>query len=89
MDERLIRLENSNIGCHIGSKYFGGIGYADDLDLLCPTAYGLQTMLKICESFGQVHITHRKQFACLYPTGEKLFNQIVLFRGRLSSGCLK
>ncbi len=48
-----MRLKNSNVGCHIGSKGVGGIGYADDLDLLCPTAFGLQKMLKICESFGQ------------------------------------
>ncbi len=48
-----MRLKNSKIGYHIGSTYFGGIGYADDLDLLCPTAYGLQKMLNIYESFGE------------------------------------
>ncbi len=51
MDERLMSLSNCKIRCHIVSKYFGGIGNANDFDLLCPTAYGLQKMLNICESF--------------------------------------
>ncbi len=55
-------LKTSNIGCHIGSKYFGRIGYADDLDLLCPTAYGLQKMLNICESLGEEYgVTYNTQ----------------------------
>ena len=53
MDELLNRLRNSGIGFHIGDKYYGGICYADDLDLLCPTANVLQKMVWICECFGQ------------------------------------
>ncbi len=44
------------------SKYFGGIGYVDDLDLLYPTAYGLQKMLNICECFGvEYGVTYNRQ----------------------------
>ena len=52
MDELLLTLKNSDIGCHIGCYYVGSIGYADDLTLLCPTRHGLQKMLNICETFG-------------------------------------
>ena len=33
----------------------GAFGYADDVTLLAPTRYGLQTMLKICEEFATSH----------------------------------
>ena len=31
------------MGCHIGRRYCGVFGYADDLALVCPTLYGLKT----------------------------------------------
>ena len=52
MDELLLRLEDSGIGCKVGSHYFGSIGYADDLSLVCPTLQGFQKMITICECFG-------------------------------------
>ena len=53
MDELIGRLENSGFGCYIGKKFYGGFGYADDLKVLCPSAFGLQKMIKICEQFGE------------------------------------
>lgn len=52
MDKLLCTLEESGYGCNIGSFYFGSMGYADDLKLLCPSAYGLQQMIIICENYG-------------------------------------
>lgn len=37
MDKLLSELKDSGIGCHIGNHYFGALGYADDLVLICPT----------------------------------------------------
>ena len=53
MDSLLMKLEASGYGCKIGQHYFGALSYADDLSLLCPTLYGLQQMLNICQKFGE------------------------------------
>ena len=34
MDDMLENLKRSNLGCHIGNVFFGGLGYADDSILL-------------------------------------------------------
>ena len=53
MDELIQRLESNGDGCWLGPHFYGAMGYADDLSLLCPTAKGLQRMLKVCEIFGE------------------------------------
>ena len=40
---------------YIGNEYYGALCYADDLTLLCPTRYGLQSMVNVCEMFGREH----------------------------------
>ena len=52
IDVLLCNLEKQGIGCHIGDKYYGSLGYADDVILLSPTLGGIQTMLNECESYG-------------------------------------
>ena len=53
--ELLQRLEDHSVGCHIGNEYYGTLCYADDPTLLCPTMYGLQYMVNVCEMFGREH----------------------------------
>ena len=66
MDVLYSRLIKADIGLHIGSMYYGVIGYADDMLLLAASIGGLQRMLKICEVFGQ-------EFDVMYnPTKSKL-----------------
>ena len=55
IDDLLVRLKESGIGCHIGNYYLGAFGYADDLILLCPTKEGLRKMIRICESYASEH----------------------------------
>ena len=52
VDNLLKELKNSGIGCHIGHHYFGALGYADDIVLLCPTKEGLRKMIQICEKYA-------------------------------------
>ena len=52
IDELLIKLKKSGFGCTIGSYYFGALGYADDVVLLCPTREGLRNMIRICEAYA-------------------------------------
>ena len=55
MDELLSELKDSGIGCHIGNHYFGALGYADDLVLICPTKEGLRKLIDICERYAVKH----------------------------------
>ncbi len=53
VDELVNRLQHSGFGCRIGNKYYGIVIYADDIFLLSPTAFGLQKMLNMCNSFAK------------------------------------
>ncbi len=48
IDELLLRLQKSHIGCHIGNTFTGALGYADDIVLLAPTTSGMNDMINIC-----------------------------------------
>lgn len=52
MDGLFTRLSSSGVGCHIGSYFAGGFGYADDLKLLAPSLTGLQRLVVICENYA-------------------------------------
>ena len=55
MDNLLKELKDSGIGCHIGHHYFGALGYADDVVLLCPSKEGLKILISICEKYALDH----------------------------------
>ena len=65
-------LQQSGVGCHVGGHYVGGLAYADDLTLLCPTVEGLRKMIAICEKYAN-------DFNILF-NGAK--SQLLLFKGR-------
>ncbi len=52
LDDLIAELEDKSDGCRIGMKYFGIVGFADDLKLLFPRLLGLQRMLNICKAFS-------------------------------------
>ena len=51
IDDLLIRLRNSGIGCHIADIFLGAILFADDLCLIAPTRGAMQRMLDMCHSY--------------------------------------
>jgi hypothetical protein len=86
MDVLLCKLNEHDIGCHIGDKFYGALAYADDLILLCPSVKGLQSMINQCEIFGtEISVTFNdrktecikfgniiKDFPSLYMSGNQL-----------------
>ena len=52
VDDLLIALRKSGVGCHIIDKFIAAIMYADDLALLAPTRSSLQKLLNICYDYG-------------------------------------
>ncbi len=69
---------NSNgIGYHIGYKYYGSLGYADDLKLLCPSIKSLKKMVNICAQFGKrfdVQYNGKKTFCTAFTRAVVLRN---------------
>ncbi len=45
IDGLLRRLKESGIGCYMGNSYVRGMGFADDIKLLCPSLNGMQQMV--------------------------------------------
>ncbi len=52
IDELLGRLKESGIRCYMGNIYVGGMGYTDDIKLLCPSLNGMQQLLAYAFSLG-------------------------------------
>ena len=53
MDDLIMKLRRSGVGCHIGGVFCGVTGYADDLLLLAPSRSAMETMLRICEDYAE------------------------------------
>jgi hypothetical protein len=52
IDDFILELRGSNLGCYIIEMFVAAILYADDLALLASTRSSLQGLLDICESYG-------------------------------------
>ena len=46
MDELLLKLKDSGVGCYMGCEFAGCVCYADDLALLAPSPSALRIMLQ-------------------------------------------
>ena len=65
LDNLMISLKQSGIGCHINETCMGNLGYVDDITLTCPSLYGLNCMLEICNQIAKnnhVILTLRRIF---------------------------
>ena len=55
IDDLSLHLSSCNIGCVFGSHVINHISYADDLIIFCPSAKGLQSLITICQTYGNDH----------------------------------
>ena len=51
-DGPLERLKNTGVGCHMGSRFVGGLAYADDITLLGPCKSALSLLICVCENYA-------------------------------------
>ena len=52
VDDLLVTLRKSGVGCHIVELFVAAIMYADDLALLAPTRGALQQLLDVCHDYS-------------------------------------
>ena len=53
VDELILRIHNTGVGCFVGEKFSSVLLYADDIVLLTPTRKAKQKLLNVCEEFGK------------------------------------
>jgi len=49
LDNLLVRLSRSGVGCFIGETVVGALTYADDIVLVTPSASAMRKLLRICD----------------------------------------
>jgi len=47
----LLSLSRSGFWCYVGSHFAGALAYADDIELIAPTATAMQKLLGICGNY--------------------------------------
>lgn len=52
LDELLLSLAKSGVGCYLGMVFVGAFAYADDVILLAPTLQALKHLLKVASSYS-------------------------------------
>ena len=52
IDDILLQLSASGVGCFVGLNFDGALAYADDIVLLAPTPFAMRKMLKICDTYA-------------------------------------
>ena len=51
VDDLILVLQDSNVGCHISIYFAAALFYADDMCVLAPTLRGLQKLLNLCSEY--------------------------------------
>lgn len=54
-DSLIRNIKDSKLGCHVGEKCAAVFVYADDIILLAPTRFAMQSLLVMCENFADEH----------------------------------
>ena len=67
IDPLLLKLKQSGVGCHINGNFMGGLSYADNLTLICPSILGQNKMFKICNTFSKKNsiLFNNKKTTCI------------------------
>ena len=80
LDDLLIELALTNVGCYWDDMFVGALAYADDITLLAPTPSALRKLLAVCESIGTNHMLNMLKF-----NPDK--TQCIRFSEKSSGGC--
>ena len=81
VDDLLLLLRQSGVGCYVGGVFAGAVGYADDLLLLAPSRDGMQKMLGICERYAK---ETNLEFST-HPEPEKSKTKCIFMSGHMKS----
>ena len=68
LDQLILALKESGIGCHLNGMFVGAFINADDVTLLAPTSMALKAMLSTCTDFAASHnlLFNASKTKCMY-----------------------
>ena len=85
LDQLILAIKESGIGCHLNGMFVGAFIYADDVTLLALTSMALKAMLSTCTDLAASHnlLFNASKSKCMYfnDVGSQLQNT-VKFMGR-------
>ncbi|XP_060801616.1 uncharacterized protein LOC132902036 [Amyelois transitella] len=55
MDQLILELSSTMLGCSVGGTSFNNISYADDMVLLSPSVSALRRLVSVCERYAETH----------------------------------
>lgn len=55
INDLIVGLRQTKVGCHIGGLCVNSLSYADDMVLLSPSIRGLRKLLSVCEDYANAH----------------------------------
>ena len=89
IDSLSVALNNTGVGCHYKGS-LNHIAYADDMVLLSPTPFGLQTLLDVCAKLAnELDIVYNTRKTVCMALRPKMFKNMVLPKFKLCDGELK
>ena len=84
MDEVFKCLRSSQAGCHVGQRFMGAFGYADDVILLVPKKHSIHTMLDKSMLFSsEFQVKFNPLKSKLVVFGDNNDNDSILFEGQV------
>ena len=75
-DGLLKRLEETDVGCHMSSRFTGALAYADGITLLAPCKSALSILVSVCEKYAS-------EFDILFNGSE---SKLLFVKGRFFNG---
>jgi len=83
VDDLIVQLSSSGLGCQIGNKVLGSVMYADNLLVLSASVDGLQSVSDCCYAYGQaiyIAFNSNKSVCCRFGFGSenKLITDMLL-----------
>ena len=54
-DKLLVELRELGIGYHMNGLFIGAFLYADDITIIAPSCYALNSMFNVCEEYALSH----------------------------------
>jgi len=87
IDDLLLRLSKSGVGCYLGRTFVGALAYADDVVLVCPTPSAMRRLLSLCDDFASEYdIQFNAKKSVYLAGGFKTPNQLMKRECMLSIG---
>src|SRR5258706_15390528 len=87
IDDLLVKLSESNVGCYVGLNFVGALAYADDIVLIAPSPSAMRKLLTVCDvyasSYDIVFNANKSKYLVITPScqralykdmGESVFN---------------